>query len=95
MFLTRVIFKYPLIIPMQSPSMRLYHRLNNVQTMIVPVCLSASHVALGALRMEAIFMILAQFVATAASLAIEQEVAVQQQLITRVFVNNYSKMVRF
>ena len=46
--------------------------------LIVPVCLSASHVAFGAVRMEPVFMILAQSAATAASLALEQGIAVQQ-----------------
>ena len=46
--------------------------------LIVPVCLSASHVAFGAVHMEAIFMILAQSAATAASLAVDREIAVQQ-----------------
>jgi len=46
--------------------------------LIVPVCLSSSHVAFGAVRMEAIFMILAQSAATAASLAVDQEIPVQQ-----------------
>ena len=46
--------------------------------LIVPVCLSASHVAFGAVRMEPVFMILAQSAATAASLALDSEIAVQE-----------------
>jgi len=43
----------------------------------VPVCLSASHVAYGAIRTEPMFMILGQSAATAASLAIDLNVPLQ------------------
>ncbi len=39
--------------------------------LLVPVCLSATHAAYGSIRMEPVFMILAQSAATAAALAIE------------------------
>lgn len=42
-----------------------------------PVALSASHVAFGSIRMEPVFMILGQSAATAASIAIDDGVAVQ------------------
>jgi len=42
-----------------------------------PICVSASHVAYGSIRMEPVFMILAQAAATAASLAIDRGIAVQ------------------
>ena len=45
--------------------------------LLVPVCLSASHVAHGSIRMEPVFMVLSQSAATAASLAIADGVAVQ------------------
>lgn len=48
------------------------------ENLLVPVCLSASHVAYGAIRMEPTFMILGQSAATAASLAIELNVALQE-----------------
>lgn len=45
--------------------------------LLVPVCLSASHIAFGSIRMEPVFMVLGQSAATAASLAVDQEIAVQ------------------
>lgn len=46
--------------------------------LLVPVCLSATHIAFGSIRMEPVFMVLGQSAATAASLAIDQEIAVQE-----------------
>ncbi len=46
--------------------------------LLVPVCLSASHIAYGSIRMEPVFMVLGQSAATAAGLASERGVAVQQ-----------------
>ena len=45
--------------------------------LLVPVCLSSSHIAFGSIRMEPVFMILGQSAATVASLAIEENIAVQ------------------
>jgi hypothetical protein len=46
--------------------------------LLVPVCLSASHIAFGSIRMEPVFMVLGQSAATAAIHALKEEVAVQQ-----------------
>ncbi len=48
------------------------------QNLIVPVCLSASHIAYGSIRMEPVFMALAQTSATAAVLAIESKTSIQK-----------------
>lgn len=45
--------------------------------LFVPVCLSATHIAYGSIRMEPVFMVLGQSAATAAVLAIEDNVTVQ------------------
>lgn len=47
------------------------------ENLIVPVCLSATHIAFGSIRMEPVFMVLGQSAATAASLAIDTGSAVQ------------------
>ena len=45
--------------------------------LLVPVALSSSHIAYGSIRMEPVFMILGQSAATAAALAIDGRLAVQ------------------
>jgi hypothetical protein len=45
--------------------------------LLVPVCMSASHIAYGSIRMEPVFMVLGQSAATAAGLAIERGTSVQ------------------
>ncbi|HVE15265.1 MAG TPA: FAD-dependent oxidoreductase [Chthoniobacterales bacterium] len=46
--------------------------------LLVPVCMSASHVAYGSIRMEPVFMILGQSAATAAALSIDSGTTVQK-----------------
>jgi hypothetical protein len=43
--------------------------------LLVPVCLSATHIAFGSIRMEPVYMVLGQSAAIAASLAIEEGIA--------------------
>lgn len=45
--------------------------------LFVPVCVSSSHIAFGSIRMEPVFMILAQSAATAAVLALDAQIAAQ------------------
>lgn len=51
---------------------------NEADNLLVPVCLSASHIAFGSIRMEPVFMVLGQSAATSAVLAIENDVTVQK-----------------
>ena len=46
--------------------------------LLVPVCVSSSHIAFGSIRMEPVFMILGQSAATAAAMAIDTSIAVQE-----------------
>lgn len=45
--------------------------------LLVPVCLSSSHIAFGSIRMEPVFMVLAQSAAVAAGIAIDKNIPVQ------------------
>lgn len=47
------------------------------KNLLVPVCLSASHIAYGSIRMEPVFMVLGQSAAVAAAMAINETKAVQ------------------
>lgn len=70
----------------QVPPMRPYSmsyrsivpKRSEAENLLVPVCLSASHIAYGSIRMEPVFMILGQSAATAACLAIKDNVSVQK-----------------
>ncbi|MGJ7029973.1 FAD-dependent oxidoreductase [Niabella hirudinis] len=48
------------------------------ENLLVPVCLSSSHVAYGSIRMEPVFMILGESAATAAVMAIDDQTSVQK-----------------
>ncbi|MEX2403870.1 MAG: FAD-dependent oxidoreductase, partial [Balneolales bacterium] len=56
------------------------------KNLLVPVALSATHIAFGSIRMEPVFMVLGQSAATAASIAIDNQVDVQEV--------NYQKLKR-
>src|SRR5688500_6086686 len=52
-------------------------RRDQADNLLVPVCVSSSHIAFGSIRMEPVFMVLGQSAATAAAMAIDGGVAVQ------------------
>jgi len=51
---------------------------NQCSNLFVPVCVSSSHIAYGSVRMEPVFMILGESAATAASIAIDDNLTVQK-----------------
>lgn len=53
-------------------------KVSECKNLLVPVCLSATHIAYGSIRMEPVFMVLAQSAAVAAVMAIDAGVPVQQ-----------------
>ena len=53
-------------------------RMEECSNLLVPVCLSASHIAYGSIRMEPVFMVLGQSAATAACMAIDNNTSVQK-----------------
>ncbi|MCA9135031.1 MAG: FAD-dependent oxidoreductase, partial [Planctomycetales bacterium] len=52
-------------------------RKEECENLLVPVCVSSSHIAFGSIRMEPVFMILGQSAATVADLALRSDLAVQ------------------
>ena len=52
-------------------------RKDECTNLLVPVCLSSSHIAFGSIRMEPVFMVLGQSAATAACQAIDEKCGVQ------------------
>lgn len=50
---------------------------NECSNLLVPICVSSTHIAFGSIRMEPVFMILGQSAAVAACIAIDKSTAVQ------------------
>jgi hypothetical protein len=48
------------------------------ENLLVPICLSATHIAYGSIRMEPVFMILGQSAATVAALSLDASCSVQK-----------------
>jgi hypothetical protein len=63
--------------PYQIAYGSLVPRKSQYENLLVPVCVSSSHIAFGSIRMEPVFMILGQSAATAAMMALDQDMAVQ------------------
>lgn len=63
--------------PYQIAYGSLVPKADDCRNLLVPVCLSSSHIAFGSIRMEPVFMILGQSAAVAACLAIDGKKSVQ------------------
>lgn len=59
--------------PYEIPYETILPQQDECTNLLVPVCVSSSHVAFGSIRMEPVFMVLGQSAATAASLALESD----------------------
>ncbi|WP_353137919.1 FAD-dependent oxidoreductase [Pseudopedobacter sp.] len=65
------------IVPYTISYYSLTPKKSECSNLLVPICLSASHVAYSSIRMEPVYMVLGQSAAVAASMAIDSNVAVQ------------------
>lgn len=68
---------------------------SEVTNLLVPVSLSASHIAFGSIRMEPVFMVLGQSAALAGSIAIDQKINVQDikyEKLEKVLLRNNQRL---
>ena len=63
--------------PYQIAYGSLVPKLGQCENLLVPVCVSSSHIAFGFIRMEPVFMILGQSAATVAAMAVDDDLSVQ------------------
>jgi hypothetical protein len=63
--------------PYEIPLGVILPRREECKNLLVPVCVSSTHIAFGSIRMEPVFMIMGQAAATVAVLALEKNIAVQ------------------
>jgi len=64
--------------PYEIPYESILPKKSECTNLLVPVCISSSHIAFGSLRMEPVYMILGQSAATIAALALETETPLHQ-----------------
>jgi hypothetical protein len=64
--------------PYQISYKSIVPKVGECPNLLVPVCLSSSHIAYGSIRMEPVFMVLGQSAATAACIAIDEKCDVQK-----------------
>ena len=71
------------VLPYAIPYRSLVPKASECTNLLVPVCMSASHVAYGTVRMEPVYMILGQASGVAAALAIDDRTDVQKVAIDK------------
>lgn len=65
------------------------------KNLLVPVCVSATHIAFGSIRMEPVFMVLGQSAAIAASMSIDKRIPVQKinyEELQKVLLENMQRL---